>query len=204
MENIKGIKDFYNATAHEWADKWYSDETMLPLLQKFISLFETKPYILDVGCGAGYESMRLANLGADVVGVDFSEESIKIARSRNPDCRFELMDCKQLNKDFGIFDGVVALALIIHFQDCDLQLIFSNFKDVIRHKGFLFLAFSEGDGFSEERSHTEINGEKYNRSVWLHRIKRIIEVAESSGLKYYDEWFLEEAAGSWKYLVFQA
>ena len=45
MGNIKGIKDFYNTTAHEWANKWYSDETMLPLLQKYISLFKNKPRI---------------------------------------------------------------------------------------------------------------------------------------------------------------
>ena len=32
-EKIKGVKDFYDKTARDWADKWYSDETMLPLLK---------------------------------------------------------------------------------------------------------------------------------------------------------------------------
>lgn len=58
-EEVKGVKDFYNAAADDWANEWYSNETMLPLLQKFLSLFNNKPYILDAGCGAGYESMRL-------------------------------------------------------------------------------------------------------------------------------------------------
>jgi 2-polyprenyl-3-methyl-5-hydroxy-6-metoxy-1,4-benzoquinol methylase len=40
--------------------------------------------ILDAGCGTGYKSMELsvANPGATVVGVDLSEESVKLARER--------------------------------------------------------------------------------------------------------------------------
>ena len=78
---IKGIKDYYNVTADIWAEDWYPNETMLPLLKKFISLFPQNPQILDAGCGAGYESMRLFNLGAEMVGIDISEKSIEIARN---------------------------------------------------------------------------------------------------------------------------
>ena len=60
---MKGIEDYYNKTASEWAEKWYQNETMLPLLKKFMELFNIVPRILDAGCGAGYESMRLSRLG---------------------------------------------------------------------------------------------------------------------------------------------
>lgn len=201
---MKGVKDFYNTTANEWADKWYSDETMLPLLKKFVSLFSNKPRILDAGCGAGYESMRLEKLGAEVVGVDFSEESIRIARIKTPNCRFELMDCTQLDNSIGVFDGITAIALIVHIENCDLHIVFDNFKRAIKDIGYFFIAFVEGDGFSEKRSYVEINGENYNRAFYLHQTKRIIEVAQKAGFRYYDEWFLDEPLGQWKYLVFQA
>jgi 2-polyprenyl-3-methyl-5-hydroxy-6-metoxy-1,4-benzoquinol methylase len=201
---VKGVKDFYNATAAEWADKWYSDETMLPLLQKYMMLFNANPRILDAGCGAGYESMRLVNLGADVVGIDISEESIKIARLRNPTCRFELMDCSQLDTSLGIFDGVIAIALLVHIEDSGLQLLSNNFKKIMKPAGFLLVAFVEGDGFSEKRSYIEIGGEQYNRAFYLHQINRIIKVAKNSGFECHDEWFLEQPIGLWKYLVFQA
>jgi len=200
----KGVKEFYNATAHEWADKWYADETMLPLLEKFVKLFEAKPRILDAGCGAGYESMRLSNLGANVVGIDISEESIKIAHSRNPNGRFEVMDCKQLNSELGIFDGIVSIALLVHIEDSDLQVIFDNLKKRIKPTGFLFLAFVEGDGFCQKRSYVEIDGEKYNRAFYLHQAKRVVEIANKFGFGYYDEWFLEEPMGQWKYLIFKS
>lgn len=43
---------------------------------------------MDLCCGAGYESRRIADLGYEAVGIDFSEESIKIARQKNPSISF--------------------------------------------------------------------------------------------------------------------
>ena len=221
---MKGIADFYNATAHDWAEKWYADTTMLPLLEKFVNLFHAKPClcdsidtaqevhqnhkkgprILDAGCGAGYESMRLTNLGAEVVGVDISEESIKIARERNPGLRFEVMDLRQLDNSLGIFDGVVAISSIIHIEDNDLPTVFHNFKQIIKPAGFLFLAIVEGEGLSERRSFVEVMGEQYNRAFYLHMGSRLTDIARQSGFEYYEEWFLDEPVGQWKYLVFKS
>jgi len=198
----KGMKDYYDATAHDTAIEWYANELMLPFLKRFIGLFDTNPRILDAGCGTGCESMRLAGLGADVVGVDLSEESIKIAKTRNPTCRFELMDLKQLDNSIGIFDGIVSLGVVIHIEDYDLHMVFDSFAKVIKPNGFLFLGFVGGDGFCERRSHLEINGEKFNRAVYLHQPKRIKEAAQEFNFDYRDEWFLDEPLGQWKFLIF--
>jgi len=47
--------------------------------------------ILDAGCGSGYKSLVLAtaNPGAKIVGIDLSEESVKLARHRLQYHRFE-------------------------------------------------------------------------------------------------------------------
>ena len=201
--DIKNMKDYYDVTAHDTAIEWYANELMLPFLKRFVGLFKTSPCILDAGCGTGCESMRLSNLGADVVGIDLSEESIKIAKTRNPNCRFELLDLKQLDNSIGVFDGVVSLGVIIHIEDCDLHMIFNNFAKVVKPEGFLFLGFVGGDGFCESRSYREVNGEKFNRAVYLHPPERIKEVAQKSNFNYHDEWFLDEPLGQWKFLLFK-
>lgn len=94
---LKNIKDFYNKTAMEWADKWYEDETLLPYLTEFMSYLPQKPSILDLCCGAGYESMRMQRLDANVTGLDFSEKSILIAKERNPNIRFVFEDMENCN-----------------------------------------------------------------------------------------------------------
>lgn len=80
---MKNCKDFYNDTAQMWADNWYGNESLLPYLKKFLNFInKDNPKILDLGCGAGYESMRLKYLGAKVVGIDFSEKELEIAREK--------------------------------------------------------------------------------------------------------------------------
>ena len=100
---------FYDLTAEQTADEWYSKDILMPTIHGFCALLSERPRVLDLGCGAGYESRRLASVGAQVLGVDFSEENIRIARERTPQCRFEVLAFRQLDDRFGgiqIFQGV--------------------------------------------------------------------------------------------------
>jgi len=205
-DNRKGVKDLYNALAGAMADRWYPEEMLLPLHRRFLALLPDKPRVLDAGCGAGYESMRLAALGAEVVGVDFSEGSIKIAREKNPGLRFELMDCTRLDgQRLGKFDGIESVGMIIHIEDPELSLVLGGFRRVVKPGGYLFLVFREGDGLDEMRSSREYDGEKYDAPFYLHLISRVIEIARDYGFEYFDEWALENETMSddWKYLIFK-
>lgn len=81
---MKGTADFYNKTASDWAEKGYGSEAEIPCLLEFIKQFAPGSKFLDLCCGAGYESQRIRAFGYDVVGIDFSEESLRIAREKNP------------------------------------------------------------------------------------------------------------------------
>ena len=72
---MKRTMDFYNKTASDWAEKGYSGEVDPPCLLDFIRQFRKGSRILDLCCGAGYNSQHIKNSGYDVVGIDFSEES---------------------------------------------------------------------------------------------------------------------------------
>ncbi|MEG4516379.1 MULTISPECIES: methyltransferase domain-containing protein [unclassified Microcoleus] len=63
-------------------------------------VIETKgKVILDAGCGSGYKSLILAeaNPGAKIVGIDLSEESVKLARQRLQYHGFENMEFHALS-----------------------------------------------------------------------------------------------------------
>ena len=59
--------------------------------------------ILDLGCGTGVLTAEIAGRGADVLGVDRSEEMISQARRKLPALKFEVSDARQLrfNAEFG-------------------------------------------------------------------------------------------------------
>ena len=85
---MKNTADFYNTTALDWAKSGYSDEAEIPALLDFAKQYPSGSRFLDLCCGCGYDSARIHALGYEVVGIDFSEESLKIAKERNPDILF--------------------------------------------------------------------------------------------------------------------
>ena len=116
----KGIKEYYDDTAEEWAEEWYKDETMLPFLIKCKSYLNTNDKVLDLGCNSGYETQRMKNLGLNPTGLDFSSTSIEIAKEKNKDIEFY---CDSMLNDLtylGKFDAVISIASIIHIKEEDL------------------------------------------------------------------------------------
>ena len=48
--------------------------------------------VLDVGCGTGHPTAKIAATGADVLGIDASESMVRQARTIDPRLRFEVLD----------------------------------------------------------------------------------------------------------------
>lgn len=101
-------------------DQWYEtklgrfvDEVETKLA---FSLFLPKPgmKILDVGCGTGNFSIKLAKMGCEVVGIDISDEMLTKARKKSRDLgmniEFYNMDIYDLKFEEETFDGVFSMA----------------------------------------------------------------------------------------------
>ncbi|MCP4526368.1 MAG: class I SAM-dependent methyltransferase [Aestuariibacter sp.] len=166
-------KQFYNLTAESTADRWYKNTVLMPSIQDFVSLLAEKPRILDLGCGPGYESLRLASTGAKVIGVDFSTECIRIAKERCPQCQFEVMDFRQLDGErLGKFDGVFACASLIHIDPGELPDVLEKVASVLKQDGYLVAIVRDGDGIRE--TWPVVDGRKMRRIVYLHPKESLI------------------------------
>ena len=73
--------------------------------------------ILDLGCGSGVFSGRLAKAGLRVTGVDISPKLIEIARERQPGVEFAVGDAEALTYEDSSFDAVFLGGVIHHFPD---------------------------------------------------------------------------------------
>ncbi len=67
--------------------------------------------VLDIGCGTGQLTARIAAANATVVGVDNSPEMIEQARRNYPNLRFEVADASDLHLP-DIFDAVFSNAAL--------------------------------------------------------------------------------------------
>ena len=132
---MKGIKDYYNDTVDMWTDEWYENTTMLPFLEKVVGLLPSGAKVLDLGCNSGYETRRMKKLGLEVVGLDFSDKSIELAKKLNPNIEFVCDDMLNDLTYLGKFDGVVAIASIIHIPQEKLSLCFERIYDILSSDG---------------------------------------------------------------------
>ena len=73
--------------------------------------------VLDAGCGPGYVAAAAAERGARVIGVDFSDEMISIARELFPAIQFQTGDAQQLPFERGKFDRVLMSFALLHVSD---------------------------------------------------------------------------------------
>ncbi len=198
------IKLFYDLTAEKTADEWYREEILYPTILDFVSLLPDKPHVLDLGCGPGHESMRLANTGASVVGVDFSEACIEVARERNPYCTFEVRDFRFLEESLGKFDGIFACASLIHIAPEEISSVMDSIRKVLKDSGLAALIVVDGEGIKEDWSLLEVDGKSLRRTVYLYSKETILKEAERAGMKLVREGYLDSKLTEygWKNYIF--
>jgi len=83
-----------------------------PLLDAVAARAGTR--LLDVATGPGYVAARAAELGADVVGLDFSDTMLAFARSRTPGVEFVQGDATALPFEDAMFDAVTGAFVLLH------------------------------------------------------------------------------------------
>ncbi|MEZ4713614.1 MAG: class I SAM-dependent methyltransferase [Caldilineaceae bacterium] len=106
-------------------------------------LRERPARILDLGCGPGLYSNRLARLGHGCVGIDFSPASVEYARTTATqealDCTFVLSDLRQA--DFGAeFDLVTLIYGELNiFRPADARKLLRKMQQALKPGGLLLL-----------------------------------------------------------------
>ena len=77
--------------------------------------------ILDIACGGGALSLKIAEKGCEVYGVDFSEDRInsakRLAEREKIACEFEVGSAEDLPYPDGYFDRAVCSSSLEHFKD---------------------------------------------------------------------------------------
>jgi SAM-dependent methyltransferase len=98
--------------------------------------------ILDAACGTGYGAHILSSSGR-VVGLDYSEDTLALARQRAPEAEFVLASLPELPLPDDSFDAVVSFETIEHVADPSQTL--RAFRRVIRTDGRLLLSTPRAD-----------------------------------------------------------
>jgi 2-polyprenyl-6-hydroxyphenyl methylase / 3-demethylubiquinone-9 3-methyltransferase len=125
------MKRVNNNFYEELEEKWYSDwshpiallrkenETRNPwILETVEKILGPGKKILDIGCGGGFLTNALAQVGHDAVGVDLSNNSLKIAQAKDATKKAVYIQADALHLPFPekSFDVVCAMDLLEHVE----------------------------------------------------------------------------------------
>ena len=99
--------------------------------------------IADFGCGPGLYTTAFAQKGADVLGVDFSDRSIRYARKQAAENRLPIQYVQQNYLDFQT-DRRFDLITLIYCDFCPLgpdqrMRLLTSFYDLLKDGGLIFL-----------------------------------------------------------------
>jgi SAM-dependent methyltransferase len=115
-------------------------------------LLEPTDRVLDVGCGNGYTTRRLAQLVREMVGIDYSDAMIDRARKESEGlATFWVKNVLELGPaDFGLFDVVITERCLINLDSwATQQQALANIATVLPAGGRLL--FVEGCRQGRER-----------------------------------------------------
>jgi SAM-dependent methyltransferase len=140
----------YDSVAEEYASHYFHELTYKPfdsnVLARFAQLIPEAGQICDIGCGPGHVARFLAELGADVLGVDISPAMVEVARRLNPGLTFEQGDMLRLQFPEGKFAGIATFYSLIHIDRSRVPRALRELLRVLAPGGRLLAAFHVGRG----------------------------------------------------------
>jgi 2-polyprenyl-3-methyl-5-hydroxy-6-metoxy-1,4-benzoquinol methylase len=100
--------------------------------------------VLDVGCGCGQLLNEIKKVFPDarLEGVDFSPESIRVARKLSPAAVFDVLSIFELEKLGRQFDLVLCTEVLEHLEDADLAM--EKLVGRCQHGGTLVITVPQG------------------------------------------------------------
>lgn len=128
-----------------------------PMMRNMIKKLSDKK-VLMIGCGTGEETILLNEFGAkEIVGIDLSEISIKIAKETYPNYSFFVGDMHDLPFEDESFDFVYS-SLAIHYSS-NPEKVYKEINRVLKKDGYLL--FSVGHPLRWSSDCILINGKKF-------------------------------------------
>lgn len=187
---MNDLKSTYNRIAQDWFKDHQEDTWWIESTDKFVSFLKPSSLVLDVGCGAGVKSSYLLKKGLNVVGIDFSEKMIEIAKQKVPNSKFFVADITkplEINKKF---EGIFAQAVLLHIAKKNIKKTLENLANLLKPKGYLYIAVKgPKKGQSEEQIIKENNyGYEYERFFSFYTPEELNNYVRELGLntKYND------------------
>ena len=184
MDKTEKTISAYNKYSQEFANKFMDFELYSERVKEFYELLNVKDSILDLGCGPGNVSKQLLSYGKEfsIIGVDLSEEMVKLAQQNVPNANFSCHDIRNINFEEESFHAIIMSFCIVHLTGDEMILLIKKVSKYLKKNGKVFLSFMQGDNEIFETTSFS-NEEIYFKFYMSSEVERILKDNGISTLK---------------------
>lgn len=147
----------YEANAERYAATNADRSAVDALVDRFLDALDGDR-VLDVGCGPGWETARMAEAGVDVVGLDISPSLLAEASDRAAGADLALADARSIPIRTDTVDGVWACASLVHLPRDQLPGALAELSRILRPDG-LFAATVKSETYDDRTD--DYDGERH-------------------------------------------
>ncbi|MSU56298.1 MAG: class I SAM-dependent methyltransferase [Candidatus Taylorbacteria bacterium] len=201
------LKSTYNKIAGDWFDDHKEDTWWKPSVGLFTAFLTKGDTVLDVGCGPGITSKYLQSKGLHVLGIDFSEEFILIAKKETPSADFRVVDLHSHDdlKSLPRVKGILAKAVFLHMEKKKVLDILKTLCEHLKCGGYFYIAVKEKkpQGSEEEVLKENDYGYTYERFFSYYTLSEVQKLFKECDLKVVHDEIFTPHKTSWVIVIGQ-
>lgn len=134
----------YNKSALALADRFNNFGVRIDDIKEGFSYISKKnPFVLEIGCANGRDAKEILKYTNNYLGIDISEELIKIAKQNIPKGEFKVADIENYIFPKNI-DIIFSFASLIHSNKDNLQKVLNEAHKSLNAGGIFYISMKYG------------------------------------------------------------
>lgn len=153
----------YNKNAKALADKFDSIGPRISDIEEVLkSVHKENPFVLEIGCGNGRDAKEILRRTNQYLGMDISDELIRLAKEKNPEGVFIVADIEDYSFPNNL-DAIIAFASFIHIPKDSFRRVLEKAFDALNPGGIFRISLKHADKYSEIT-----NEDKFGTRTYYH------------------------------------
>lgn len=178
----KKIKDENTSWGKEssWYDKLladpdsYQQKVVLPNLMRILDVKKGER-VLDLGCGQGFFTAKMSELGAEMTGLDISSELISLAKKSAKNISYVVGRADQrLPFENNYFDKAFCILALQNMKE--IAIFFEEVSRVLKEKGSLILVLNHPTFRVPQESDWGIDEKGQYRKIYKYLSEKKVEI----------------------------
>jgi cyclopropane fatty-acyl-phospholipid synthase-like methyltransferase len=188
MDPLQSTIQTWDTLASVYQDKFMDLDLYNDTYDAFCRLV-AKPgaRIFEIACGPGNITRYLLSQRPDydILATDAAPNMVELAQKNCPEARFEVMDCRDIGKLPGPFDGVVCGFCLPYLSKEDVNKLIKDIAGLLATGGVFYLSAIEGD-YAKSRMETGSTGQ--SMQMYYYSEAELLASLHSHGFETLEVW----------------